>query len=160
MDSFTPTIRPELLEELLRSASKPEDLFGPEGLLHRLKGALMQRILSIHEKLHDAALAEEYVEGREFYVGVLGNQDAQALPPLEVDFTGFQEGKPHVLDARAKWDEKSPEYQGTRSVLAEVPDELRARLQKVALDACRALRVRDYGRGDLRATETGDIYVI
>ena len=45
-------------------------------------------------------------------------------------------------------------------MLAELPDELRARLQKVALDAYRALRVRDYGRVDLRLTETGEIYVI
>src|SRR5580692_10423790 len=45
MDHLTPTIRPELLEELLQVAKKPEDLFGPEGLLHRLKGALMERIL-------------------------------------------------------------------------------------------------------------------
>src|SRR4029078_5579652 len=62
--------------------------------------------------------------------------------------------------AKAKWDEKSPEYQGTRSVLPQLPDELRAKLQKVALDAYRALRVRDYGRIDLRLTETGEIYVI
>jgi D-alanine-D-alanine ligase len=65
-----------------------------------------------------------------------------------------------VADSKAKWAKDSPEYKGTRSVLAEIPDELRARLQKVALEAYRALRVRDYGRVDLRLTETGDIYVI
>ena len=70
------------------------------------------------------------------------------------------EGAPRVLDSKAKWDEKSKEYKGTRSVLAQLPDELRARLQKVSVDAYRALRVKDYGRVDLRLTETGDIYVI
>ena len=69
-------------------------------------------------------------------------------------------GSPRILDSKAKWDEKSPEYQGTKSVLAELPDELRAKLQKVAADAYRALRVRDYGRIDLRLTDTGDVYVI
>jgi D-alanine-D-alanine ligase len=44
--------------------------------------------------------------------------------------------------------------------MANLPDELRARLQKVAVDAYRALRVRDYGRVDLRLTDTGDIYVL
>jgi D-alanine-D-alanine ligase len=121
---------------------------------------MMERVLDIHRRVHDAALVEEYIEGREFYVGVLGNQEPQAFPPVEMDFSGLPEGAPKVLDARAKWDEKSPEYQGTRAVLADLPDELRARLQKVAQDAYRALRVRDYGRIDLRLTEAGDVHVI
>jgi D-alanine-D-alanine ligase len=122
--------------------------------------ALMRRVTAIHEQVEDDALAEEFIEGREFYVGVLGNLQTQALPPIEVDFSGLPEGAPKILDARAKWEEDTPEYRGTRSVLAELPDELRARLQKVAVDAYRALRVRDYGRVDLRLTETGDIYVL
>ena len=122
--------------------------------------ALMERVTAIRKELNDSALAEEYIEGREFYVGVLGNGQPKALPPIEVDFTGFPEGVPKVLDSKAKWDEGSKEYKGTKSVLANLPDELRARLQKVAVDAFRALRVRDYGRVDLRLTDTGDIYVL
>ena len=64
------------------------------------------------------------------------------------------------MDSKAKWDERSKEYKGTKSVIASLPDELRARLQKVAVDAYRALRVRDYGRVDLRLTDTGEIYVL
>ncbi|HEX5576586.1 MAG TPA: hypothetical protein VFX42_11985, partial [Gemmatimonadales bacterium] len=105
--------------------------------------ALMERVTAIRKELNDSALAEEYIEGREFYVGVLGNHQPKALPPVEVDFTGFPEGVPKVLDSKAKWDERSKEYKGTKSVLANLPDELRARLQKVAVDAYRALRVRD-----------------
>ncbi len=130
------------------------------GSLVRSTTEMMQRVLDIHEKFKDAALVEEYIEGREFYVGVLGNQEPLAFPPIEMDFSGMPEGKPHILDARAKWDEESPEYKGTRAVLAEIPDDLRARLQKTALDAYRALRVRDYGRVDLRVNQAGDVYVI
>jgi D-alanine-D-alanine ligase len=130
------------------------------GSLVRSTQDLMKRVALIHEEVHDAALVEEYVEGREFYVGVLGNEEPQAFPPIEMDFSGLPDGAPHVLDSKAKWDEASPEYRGTRAVLAEVPDEVRARLQKVALDAYRALRVRDYGRIDMRLTEAGDVYVI
>ena len=122
--------------------------------------ALMERVAYIRKELNDSALAEEYIDGREFFVGVLGNAQPKALPPVEVDFTGFPEGVPKVLDSKAKWDEKSKEYKGTKSVMANLPDELRARLQKVAVDAYRALRVRDYGRVDLRLTETGEIYVL
>jgi D-alanine-D-alanine ligase len=77
-----------------------------------------------------------------------------------VDFTGFPEGVPKVMDSKAKWDERSKEYKGTKSIIATLPDELRARLQKVAVDAYRALRVKDYGRVDLRLTDTGEIYVL
>jgi D-alanine-D-alanine ligase len=122
--------------------------------------SLMRRVAAIHDELGDSALAEEFIEGREFYVGVLGNSDPMALPPIELDFSGLPEGAPQVMDSKAKWDEESVEYKGTKSVLADLPDELRARLQKVSLDAYRALRVRDYGRVDLRLTDTGDIYVL
>lgn len=132
---------------------------GGKSLVHDAV-ALMERVAYIRKELNDSALAEEYIEGREFFVGVLGNTQAKALPPVEVDFTGFPEGVPKVLDSKAKWDESSKEYKGTKSVLANLPDELRARLQKVAVDAYRALRVRDYGRVDIRLTDTGDIYVL
>jgi len=132
---------------------------GGKSLVHDAV-ALMERVTAIRKELNDSALAEEYIEGREFYVGVLGNGQPKALPPIEVDFSGFPEGVPKVLDSKAKWDESSKEYKGTKSVLANLPDELRAKLQKVAVDAFRALRVRDYGRVDLRLTDTGDIYVL
>jgi D-alanine-D-alanine ligase len=122
--------------------------------------AMMKKVVEIHDKLNDSALAEEFIEGREFYVGVLGNREPQAFPPIEFDFSGLPEGAPHVADSRAKWVKSSAEYKGTKSVLADIPDELRAKLQRVALDAYRALRVRDYGRVDLRLTQTGEIYVI
>ena len=121
---------------------------------------LMRRVLMIHEQVNDAALAEEYIEGREFYVGILGNQEPMAFPPIEMDFSGFPKGVPRVVDSKAKWDEKSVEFKHTNAVVADLPDELKARLQKVALDAYRALRVRDYGRIDMRLTETGQIFVI
>jgi D-alanine-D-alanine ligase len=122
--------------------------------------SLMKRVIMIHEKLNDSALVEEYIEGRELYVGVVGNGDPVALPPIEMDFSGMPEGMPHIVGSKAKWSKKSAEYKGTKSVLAELPDELRARVQKAAVDAYRALRVRDYGRVDLRVAETGEIYVI
>jgi D-alanine-D-alanine ligase len=119
----------------------------------------MERVAAIHERYGDA-LAEEYIEGREFYVGVLGNCDPLALPPIEMDLSGIPAGAPHVHDHKAKWAEGSVEYRGTRPVLAELPEELGARLRKAAVEAARAFRVRDYGRVDLRLTDSGEIYVI
>jgi len=122
--------------------------------------ALVQRVEEIHRKVGDSALVEEYIEGRELYVGVLGNREPQALPPIEMDFSGMPEGMPRIVGSKAKWSKNSAEYKGTESRLADLPEELRARLQKAAVDAYRALRVRDYGRIDLRLAETGEIYVI
>jgi D-alanine-D-alanine ligase len=130
-----------------------------DSLVHDTR-AMLQRVAAIHEDLGDSALVEEYVEGREFYVGVLGNREPEALPPIEMDFSGLPDGAPRILGAAAKWSPGSAEFRGTRATIPDLPDELRARLQHTAVDAYRALRVRDYGRVDLRLTETGDIYVI
>lgn len=121
---------------------------------------LMERVLAIHKQFGDAALAEEYIEGREFYVSVLGNDEPIAFPPVEMDFSGLPEGSLPVMDNRAKFDESSERYHGTKAVVPELEAELTARLQKTALDAYRALRVRDYGRIDMRLSGSGEIYVI
>jgi D-alanine-D-alanine ligase len=121
---------------------------------------LMQRVVAIHDEVNDAALAEEFIEGREFYVGILGNAEPRALPVIEMDFSGLPPDAPHVLGRRAKFDESSAEFRGTRAVVADLPPELVAKLQKISLAAYRALRVRDYGRVDLRLTDSGEAYVI
>jgi D-alanine-D-alanine ligase len=122
---------------------------------------LLDRVKMIHTKVGDAALAEEFVDGREFYVGVLGNMGPTVFPPIEADFSKLPPDKPRIMDSKAKWDEKSAEYKGTKSVVADgLPPELVAKLQKLALEAYRACRVRDYGRVDLRLAETGELYVI
>ncbi len=131
-----------------------------QGSLVHSTMALMERVMLIHRKHHSSALAEEYIEGREFYVGVLGNHEPQALPPIEMDFSAMPEGMARVLDSKAKWSQRSAEYKGSKAILAEVSEEVRARLQQVAIKAYRALRVRDYGRVDLRMQSTGEVYVI
>jgi D-alanine-D-alanine ligase len=121
---------------------------------------LIERVSFIHKKFGDSALAEEYIEGREFYVGVLGNQELIAFPPIEMDFSGLEAGDLPIMDNEAKFDETSSRYRGTKAVIANLEPELKAKLQKVSMAAYRALRVRDYGRIDLRLTSTGEIFVI
>ena len=121
---------------------------------------MRERVAMIHKKIRDAALVEEYIEGREFYVGILGNREPLALPPIEIDFSGLPEGAPRILDHRAKWVRSSVEFKGTKAVVAQVPEDLGARLRDSALAAYRALRVRDYGRIDMRLTPEGELYVI
>jgi D-alanine-D-alanine ligase len=126
---------------------------------------LLQTISSLQQEYQGPVLAEEFVDGREFYVGVIGNSDAKALPIMELDFTGYPEGKPKIASWEAKWgdegDERGAEYEGTKSVFpTDLSDELTERMQKLAVDAFNALRLRDYARVDLRMNAKDEIYVI
>jgi len=126
---------------------------------------LLEKIAEIQGGYQSPALAEQFIEGREYYVGVLGNQNARALPIIELDFSKYPADRPRIASWEAKWgdegDQKGAEFEGTESVFPEdLPDELRERMQKVALEAFHALRLRDYARVDLRVTDSGDIYII
>jgi D-alanine-D-alanine ligase len=126
---------------------------------------LLQTMSSLQTEYQSPVLAEEFIDGREFYVGVLGNSDVQALPVMELDFSGYPEGMPKIASWEAKWgdegDEKGAEFEGTKSVFpTTLSDELTERMQKVAVDAFNALRLRDYARVDLRVNAKEEIYVI
>ena len=126
---------------------------------------LFQQLDALHAEYASPILVEEFVEGREFYVGVLGNAQPEALPIMEMDFTGFPDDKPRIASWAAKWgddgDEKGAEYAGTKSVFPEdLDEELIERVHAVAVDAFKALRLRDYARVDMRVTPAGEIYVL
>jgi D-alanine-D-alanine ligase len=126
---------------------------------------LFEQLDALHAEYASPILVEEFVEGREFYVGVLGNAQPEALPIMEMDFTGFPEGKPRIASWAAKWgddgDEKGAEYAGTKSIFPDdLDEELTERVQQVAIDAFKALRLRDYARVDMRVSPKGDIYVL
>src|SRR5262249_21964752 len=127
----------------------------------RNRSDMLKRISDVHTKVRDLALVEEYIEGREFSVGVLGNgENMKAFPPVEIDFSGLPPGKPHVLDKRAKWARRSIEFKGTKAHVPEIPAELSLELQKISVAAARALHVRDYARIDLRLNSEKEVYVI
>jgi D-alanine-D-alanine ligase len=135
-----------------------------KSIVHDVK-ELLEKIAEIQGEYQSPALAEQFIDGREFYVGVLGNQNARALPVIELDFAKLPADRPRIASWAAKWgdegDAKGAEYEGTESVFPEdLPDELRDRIQKAAVDAFHALRLRDYARVDMRVTESGEIYVI
>jgi D-alanine-D-alanine ligase len=120
---------------------------------------------SLQEEFKSPVLVEEFIDGREFYVGVLGNSDVQTLPIVEMDFSKFPPGLPKIASYEAKWGEDGEgtgaEFEGTESIFpSDVPEELEERMQTVAKDAFQALRLRDYARIDLRVTPKEEIYVI
>lgn len=122
---------------------------------------LTKRVREIRKELNDEALAEEFIEGREVYVGVLGTATKpQILPIVELDFGQWDPARPKVSDRNVKF---GPETEGSsRLVMAKnIPDDLRARIERSALLAYRALKVHDYARVDFRiSSSTGEPFVL
>ena len=119
------------------------------------------RATFLHERLKQDVIIEQYVSGREIYVGVVGNDRLKALPPRELKFSKVPEGEPKFASFKAKWDEGYRERWGIHSTF---PDDLSETLQRsiatVAKRVFRALQMRGFGRIDLRLTEAGKLVVV
>jgi D-alanine-D-alanine ligase len=117
-----------------------------------------QRIL---ENYKQPALAEPYIDGREFNVSVMENGEATALPVSEIDFSAMPAGLPKICSYEAKWFEDHPLYQKTPPVCpAPIDDGLRLRLQATAVEAFRMMGCRDYARVDFRMDAEGRIFIL
>src|SRR5690349_1953515 len=122
---------------------------------------LMERIHELHEQFDSPVLIEEYIDGREMYVGVLGNGEPEALPVVELDLSRLPEGTPKIAGSEVKWEKGTVAYKVTKSVLpTDLSEETVATLAQTAVQAYRALELRDYGRIDMRMAEDGRVYVL
>lgn len=122
---------------------------------------LKERVAFIHESIGTAAIVEQYIEGREIYVGILGNQTLQALPVWELFFTNMPEGSKRIATDRVKWSVKYQKKYGIDSGPAkDIPDDQLAKIQHVSKRAYRALEVSGYARIDLRLDLQGNPWVI
>src|SRR5687768_9355716 len=122
---------------------------------------LMERIDWLHSNFDSPVLIEEYVEGREMYVGVIGNDNPTALPVIELDLSKLPEGRPRIAGAEVKWGKGTRAYRDTKSAIAEdLPEETAGLLQQTAVAVFQALELRDYARIDMRLRPDGRVAVI
>lgn len=122
---------------------------------------LMERISYVHDEFDCPALLEEYIEGREIYAAILGNEKREALPLVELDLSKLPDGMPHIAGYEVKFDTRTEAYRKTKSAPArDLGEETTEQIQQAALTAYQALKLRDYGRIDLRLAENGRVYVI
>jgi D-alanine-D-alanine ligase len=122
---------------------------------------LRKRVRFIHTEYDQPALAEEYIDGRELNVAILGNNPPAALPISEIDFSGLTEGMHKIVSYEAKWIHGTVAYEGTRGVCpAVLPAPLEARIKETALRAYSLIGCRDYARVDFRLTKDGIPYVL
>ena len=116
------------------------------------RGALKERVKRTVRAYHQPVMAEEYIDGREFNVAVLGNgENAKVLPISEIDYSTIAGKEPKILTYASKWDESSSEYRKMMPVCpASLSPSLEKTLRTLALTACRILGCRDYTRVDFR----------
>jgi D-alanine-D-alanine ligase len=112
---------------------------------------LRERVQMLHERMRQPVICEEYIQGREIYVGIIGNARLTAFPAREVRFAGPDSG-PRFATARVKQDAAYREKWGIEFTHADLPPDLQARAARISKRIYRLLHVRDYGRIDLRIT--------
>jgi len=122
----------------------------------------MERVEYVQNEFDSPALIEEYIEGREIYAAILGSYErTEVLPLVELDLSKLPEGTPKIASRDVKFEKDSRAYKLTKSNIAEDLDEqTMQKLSETALAAYRAVKLRDYGRIDMRLTPEGEVYVI
>lgn len=144
---------------LVKSVVEDASLGITESSLVHDEEALNRQVTYLHETLRSDALVEEYIAGREFYVGILGNQRLKVLPIWEMKFTKAPK-KPTIATAKVKWDAATQERLGVETDAAVLPDDLRERIITLCKRVYRALDLSGYARIDLRCNAEGKVYVL
>ena len=122
---------------------------------------LEKQIRYIHEVYHQEALIEEYLDGREFNVSVVGDRNPEVLAISEINFSGLPEGEPRIVSYRAKWDEDSPLFNFTVPICpASITRRLENRIKDIAIRSYQCIGCRDYARIDMRTDSRGSIHVL
>lgn len=122
--------------------------------------ALAGRAAFIHERWNQPAIAEEYIEGRELYVSILGNKRLTVLPPRECFFNAEHDEGPVMLTYRCKWDQEYREKWQIDFGFAELEPTVLRSVERVCKRVYRALQLQDYGRIDLRLTPENQLVIL
>jgi D-alanine-D-alanine ligase len=144
---------------------KPLGLDASEGIsqasLVHSQDAASKRIRWLQKRYECDVIVEEYIEGRELYVGVLGTQSPTALAPQELFFDALGKGQARIATHKAKWDES---YRGRHGIDSGKPRSLslqqKRRIQRCSEKSFRALNLNGYARIDFRMKSNGEIYVL
>lgn len=134
---------------IVKPATSDSSIGIDEGsIVHNVK-ELLERTSYIEREFDAPALIEEFIDGRELYVGVLGGERPEALPVLEWDLSALPGDGPKIATQEAKFDKNNPAYQNPLQV-PDLAEPVLVKIQDAALQAFRALKLRDYGRVDMR----------
>ncbi|MBI4447123.1 MAG: D-alanine--D-alanine ligase [Acidobacteria bacterium] len=121
---------------------------------------LKERVESVHRQTGTAAIVEEYIEGREIYVGVIGNRYLHTYPPWELRIEKLPEGAPHIATQKIKWDSAYQERVGVVTRAAILSPALQQNLDRLCKRIYRYLYLSGYARLDFRLTEEERFYLL
>ncbi len=122
---------------------------------------LRERVEFIHESIETDAIVEQYVEGRELYCGVIGNQRLQVLPVWEMTFANMPESQRRIATERVKWSAKYQKRVGIDTGPANgLPEGAAERIQHMSRRVYQVLQLSGYGRIDLRLNAEGQVFVL
>ncbi len=123
-------------------------------------GKLAERVAFIHRQTNAHAIAEQYIEGREIYVGVIGNQNLQTYAPWELVLNKLPEGAANIATGKVKWDPKYQEKVGLVTQAAKLAPELEKKVTHLSKRIYRLLGLSGYARLDYRLTDDGRFYLL
>jgi D-alanine-D-alanine ligase len=123
--------------------------------------SLADRVAFIHSRHNTDAIVEEFIAGRELYVGVIGNDPPRALPPIEMVFGDNTDEQARIATFKVKWSVKYRESRGIQNRIAKgLSKEVLENLSRTAVSAYQAAGLRDYGRIDVRLAHDDEIYIV
>ena len=121
---------------------------------------LARRVHFIHENLGTAAIVEQFIDGRELYVGVIGNERLDAFPVWEMSFEKMPDNRWRIATERVKWSTQYQKRHGIMTDKASLDHETANRIRNMAKRAYRALDLNGYARIDFRLDDDGRPYVL
>jgi D-alanine-D-alanine ligase len=122
--------------------------------------ALRERVLFVHDGWKQGAIAEEYIDGREFYVGVLGNKKLRVLPIRECQFNFEGSEGPRLATYRVKWNAEYRKKWKINFGFATLETHILKKIEHTCKKVFKILELKDYARIDIRLTPDGDIYIL
>lgn len=144
---------------------KPLDLEASEGIAQgsfaETEKQALDRVKFLHSNFNSDVIIEEFIEGRELYVGVLGNEKLRVFPPRELFFSQVPEGEPKFATYQAKWNDEYRKRWGIKTGAARpLPQEVEDRLPRLCKKIYRLFQIRGFARLDLRVKPDGEIVFI
>ena len=123
--------------------------------------SLQERLKYIYTEHNQPALVEEFIDGRELNVSIMGNENPVVFPISEIDFSKMPGELYHIVSYQAKWEPEHIAYHKTRPICpAKLPKGVTAYVQEIALKAYKLLEVRDYARVDIRLSKDNKPYIL